>query len=95
VIGVNGLVTESVDAADMSQHQTSPPVNHDPDAWIRLIFSAQAAKGGVIRRSIAWIDREVGRDRFFAEVRRRGFHLLSTSNQFIVVCNSDPVSLVF
>jgi hypothetical protein len=81
--------------ADMTQHQPFSPVNHDPDAWIRLIFSAQAAKGGVVRRSIAWTDREVGRDRFFAEVRSRGFHLLATSNQFIVVCNPDPVQLLF
>ncbi|MCU0903306.1 MAG: N-(5'-phosphoribosyl)anthranilate isomerase [Tabrizicola sp.] len=79
----------------MSQHQTFPPVNHDPETWIRLIFSAQAAKGGVVRRSIAWVDREVGRDRFVEEVRRRGFHLLQTSNQFIVVCNRDAVTLVF
>jgi hypothetical protein len=70
-------------------------VNHDPETWIRLIFSAQAAKGGVVRRSIAWVDREVGRDRFVDEVRRRGFHLLQTANQFIVVCNRDPVTLVF
>jgi len=79
----------------MTQHPTFPPVNHDPDAWIRLIFSARAAKGGVVRRSIAWVDREVGRDRFVSEVPRRGFHLLTTTNQFIVVCNADPVSLLF
>jgi hypothetical protein len=79
----------------MSHHQTFPPVNHDPDTWLRLIFSAQSAKGGVVRRSIAWVDREVGRDRFVDEVRRRGFHLLQTANQFIVVCNRDPVTLVF
>jgi hypothetical protein len=79
----------------MTGHQTLSPVNHDPDAWIRLIFSAQAAKGGVVRRSIAWVDPEVGRDRFLAEVRRRGFHLLASSNQFIVICNRDPVQMLF
>ncbi len=79
----------------MTLHMSVPPVHHDPETWIRLIFSAQAARGGVVRRSIAWVDREVGRDRFFAEVRQRGFHLLATSNQFIVVCNRDPVQLLF
>ncbi len=79
----------------MSSHQTFPPVHHDPDTWIRLIFSAQAAKGGVVRRSIAWVDREVGRERFLDEVRRRGFHLLASSNQFIVICNRDPVQVLF
>jgi hypothetical protein len=80
----------------MSQHQTLPaPVHHDPDTWIAMIFSAQAAKGGVVRRSIAWIDREVGRERFFDDVRRRGFLLLASSNQFIVICNRDPIQAVF
>ena len=89
------MVTLFRDDGGMSQHQTTFPVHHDPDAWIRLIFSAQAANGGVVRRSIAWVDREVGRDRFIGEVRRRGFHLLTTSNQFIVVCNTGPVTLMF
>lgn len=79
----------------MTRHQTYPPVHHDPDNWIRLIFSAQAAKGGVVRRSIDWVDREVGRERFMQEVRRRGFHLLQSSNQFIVVCNQGPVQVLF
>jgi hypothetical protein len=78
----------------MLHHPGFPPVHHDPDDWIRLIFSAQAAKGGVVRRSIAWVDREVGRDRFLAEVRRRGFHLVASSNQFIVICNRDPIQIL-
>lgn len=65
------------------------------DAWIRLIFAAKAADGHVIRRNIHWIDREVGRDRFIAEVRQRGFHLMQTADQFIVVCHSGPVHLLF
>ncbi|MCB6177196.1 N-(5'-phosphoribosyl)anthranilate isomerase [Rhodobacter sp. Har01] len=73
----------------------SAPVHSDPEAWISHIFAAQAARGGVVRRSIAWVDREIGRDRFLAEVRRRGFHLLATSNQFIVVCNREPVQMLF
>lgn len=81
------------------QHYASPvpphPRNLDPDAWIAQIFSARAAAGGVVRRSIAWVDHEIGRDRFVAEVRRRGFHLLATRNQFIVVCNRDPVEILF
>lgn len=71
------------------------PVHSTPDQWIALIFSAKAAQGGVVRRSIAWVDHEVGRDRFIAEVRARGFHLLASRNQFIVVCNRDPVQMLF
>lgn len=65
------------------------------DGWIRLIFSAKAADGQVIRRNVTWVDREVGRERFISEVRARGFHLLQTADQFIVVCHSGPVHLLF
>lgn len=47
------------------------------------------------RRSIAWVEREVGRERFMTEVRRRGFHLLASRTQFIVVGHRDPVHLLF
>lgn len=71
-------------------------VRHTPfDTWIRLIFSAKAADRHVIRRNVTWIDREVGRERFITEVRARGFHLLQTADQFIVVCHSGPVHLLF
>ncbi len=60
----------------------------DPDGWIEEIFSAKAvSKGGVIRRDMTWIDREIGRDRFVSEVRARGFHLVETGGQWIVICN--------
>ncbi|PTE22382.1 N-(5'-phosphoribosyl)anthranilate isomerase [Cereibacter changlensis JA139] len=67
----------------------------DPETWIALIFAAKAAKDGVIRRSISWVDREVGRDRFLFEVRRRGFHLLMAGDQFVIVCDPRPVHILF
>jgi hypothetical protein len=67
----------------------------DPDGWIDLVFSAKAANGGVIRRAIGWVGNEVGHDRFAAEVRRRGFHLLVTQTQYVVVCNTGPVRMLF
>ena len=67
-----------------------------PEAWIAEVFSAKAvANGGVIRRSRAWVDREVGRERFIAEVQGRGFHLLETGHQLIVVCHKGAVHLHF
>lgn len=67
-----------------------------PDAWIAEIFSAKSALSGrVIRRSRAWVDREVGRARFVAEVRARGFHLLETADQLIVVCHNGPIHMHF
>lgn len=58
------------------------------DLWIEQIFSAKAVeKAAVIRRDLRWIDREIGRDLFLAEVQRRGFHLIETGGQWIVICN--------
>jgi len=76
-------------------HTRAFPLTPHADHWIAQIFSAKAAQGGVVRRSIAWVDREVGRERFVAEVRARGFHLLASRSQFIVVCNRDPVNILF
>jgi len=69
---------------------------HNPDHWIAAIFAAKAVQsGGVVRRNRIWLEREIGRDRFEAEVRLRGFHLLETGQQLIVICNSGRLRLVF
>ena len=67
----------------------------DPEAWVDLVFSAKAAQGGVVRRAIGWVATEVGHDRFAEEVRRRGFHLLLTQTQYIVICKGGPVRMLF
>jgi hypothetical protein len=67
-----------------------------PDCWIEQVFAAKAVgKGGVIRRNRYWVDAEIGRERFIAEVRKRGFHLLETSDQLIVVCHNGAVRMHF
>ena len=70
-------------------------VRRDPDAWIRHVFSARAAQtGGVVRRSVSWVDREVGRKRFEAEVRARGFHMIECGGQFVVICNGSGLRVI-
>jgi hypothetical protein len=67
----------------------------DSLAWLDLIFQAKAAgRGGIVRRAVKDIDREVGRDRFIAEVRRRRFHLVECGGQFIVICNSGHMRVI-
>lgn len=67
-----------------------------PDYWLGQMFAAKAARcGGVVRRSQAWVDREVGREYFIRAVRLRGFHLLRTADQFIVVCHNEPIEVMF
>ena len=70
-----------------------PPVDSGP--WVAQVFAAKAARtGGVIRRSVTWIEREVGRAAFVAEVRRRGFHLVETGGQFVVICNHGGIRVI-
>ena len=69
---------------------------HAPKDWLEQIFSAKAAAhGGVIRRKASWVAQEVGRARFEAEVRRRGYHLIETGADLVVICHSGPVRLLF
>jgi hypothetical protein len=67
----------------------------DPDGWIDQIFSARSARsGGVVRRSIAWIEREVGRGYFEEAVRKRQFHMVECGGQLVVICNSDGLKVI-
>lgn len=67
-----------------------------PDYWLNQMFPAKAARKGVLlRRSFAWVDRGVGRERFLRDVRRRGFHLIETADQYIVLCHNGPIRIVF
>jgi hypothetical protein len=73
----------------------SPVRPVSPDPWIASVFSAQAVrKGGVVRRSRAWVAREIGLERFVDEVRRRGFHLIECGGQLIVICNSNGIRVI-
>ena len=66
-----------------------------PEIWIDQVFAAKAVKrGGVIRRSVALVEREIGRDRFVAEVQERKFHLMECGGQFVVVCNRNPIRMI-
>lgn len=65
------------------------------DYWVDQVFSAKQARGGVVRRAVPWVEREIGRDRFMREVRARGFHLLRAGEQFIVICDPRPVQILF
>lgn len=74
---------------------SASPGHLSAEAWIAQMLTARAAMDRVVRRAIAGVDHEIGRDRLVAELRRRGFHLLATRNPFFVVCNSDPAEILF
>lgn len=71
------------------------PATLTPDRWVIQLFSARAvAEGGIVRRRIRDVDRLIGRDRFLAEVRRRGFRVACNADQYVVFCNRDPVIML-
>ena len=67
-----------------------------PKDWLAQIFTAKSvAQGGVIRRKADWIAREVGRERFEEEVRNRGYHLIETGADLVVICHSGAIRVLF
>lgn len=66
-----------------------------PDMWFAQIFASKAAaRGGVVRRAIGDVERVMGRAEFEQRVRQRGFQLLQNGDQYIVLCNQQPVKLL-
>ena len=67
-------------------------VHSNPKKWLGHMFSAKAVeRGGVIRRSVDWVDHEIGRDRLMREVAARGFSLLQVGGQFVIICSRNPI----
>jgi hypothetical protein len=72
----------------------APPPLHT-HAWLDDLFSAKTvSKGGIDRRAVRDVEREVGRAALMAEVRRRGFHLIECGGQFIVICNPGQMQVL-
>ncbi len=71
------------------------PASITPERWIVQLFSARAAaEGGILRRSVADVERLIGRQRFFHEIRRRGFRAVENAGQFVIFCNRDSIAIV-
>lgn len=63
--------------------------------WLDQVFRAKSvAFGGVIRRRINDVEREVGHAAFEREVRRRGFHLLRSGKHYVVICHNGPIEIL-
>jgi hypothetical protein len=73
----------------------SLPTPIEPEHWQRQLFIAQAAADGeIVRRKVRDVERIVGRQRFAADLRRRGFRAVENAGQFVIFCNCEPVILV-
>jgi hypothetical protein len=60
-----------------------------PYAYIRAIFRADSAKtGGIVRRRVEDVHEKASLSALQEEVKARGFHLLESGEQYIVICNA-------
>ncbi|MFP4303765.1 MAG: N-(5'-phosphoribosyl)anthranilate isomerase [Rhodosalinus sp.] len=68
------------------------PDHLTPERWLAQVFSSgEAARGGIVKRQIADVDRIAGRDAFLAEVERRGFQAVQNGRHYVVFCNAWPI----
>ena len=75
--------------------KTIPFIAPTGPQWLAQVFHCRAAEtGGVIRRQVVDVDRQVGIATFIAEVRRRGYRLIRTQHYFIVVCSDGPIEVL-
>jgi hypothetical protein len=65
-----------------------------PYEAINQIFAAASAKSGnVVRRSKANIDKDELFSYLLKEVQSRGFHLLETGDQYVIICNTGHIKV--
>ena len=63
--------------------------------WRDQIFGAKAAQhGGIVRRSVRDVEREIGRDHLIEDVRQCGYHLIECGGQFIIICNAGQMRVL-
>lgn len=70
-----------------------PP--HTRQDWLSQIFHCRAAQtGGVIKRQVFDVEREVGMSVLMREVRRRGFQMIRTKHHVVIVCDPDRIEVL-
>ena len=66
-----------------------------PKQWMNQIFQAQAVRNGnVVRRKISSVTKYASAAALEAEVRRRGFHMVVSGDQYVILCNTGQFHLI-
>ena len=60
-------------------------------AWVLQIFRAQAAEGGVVRRSTYDVHRNDAFDEIIEYARERQFHVIETGQQIVILCHEGDL----
>lgn len=72
------------------------PISRQANDWLDSVFHCRATTtGGVIRRQVMDVEREVGRRAFEDVVKASGFRLLRTRHHYIIVCDPAPIDILF
>lgn len=75
---------------------TGMPPSHLGQDWLAQVFRIRSAQcGGVVRRTITDVHREIGRDAPELEALGRGWHLLQSGEDYILVCTRHPFLVIF
>jgi hypothetical protein len=66
-----------------------------PELWLDQVFnSAEARRGGIVKRQVRDVERLVGRAVFVRELNRRGFRALQNGRHYVIFCNQHPLLVV-
>jgi hypothetical protein len=63
--------------------------------WIAQIFSAASVRnGGVVRRSVEDVKKFASPTSLKAEVLARGYHLIRTGDQYVILCHPGDIRVI-
>lgn len=63
--------------------------------WIDQIFKAKAVKrGGIVRRKVANVKKYATFKALKLEVKRRGFHMLRSGEQYLIFCHKGEFKVI-
>ena len=64
------------------------------NAWIEQWFGAQQASSGVvIRRALADVQQYASLDEVIDEAQARGWHVIETGDQIVVLCHEGAIQV--
>ena len=63
------------------------------ERYVGRIFKALSAHGGVVRRARRDVDKYGSLELVIEEARKRGFHVVETGGQVVVLCHKGALTI--
>lgn len=71
--------------------RTIPPASK----WIHQIFRAQQVRnGGIVRRKVSNVQKYASVEDLECEVKKRGFHMLQSGDQYLIFCHKGVFKVI-